>query len=57
MGGMFIEVVIVLTGVEFAVLLFDKEERRHLGAVRRVYYSGSKFLFEEVLCGFLFIRG
>ena len=38
-GGMFVEVSVVLTGVEFAVLLFDKEERGHLREVGRMDLS------------------
>ena len=33
MSGMFIEVLVVLAGMEFSILLFDKEERRGLGGV------------------------
>ena len=32
-GGMFIEVMIILTGMEFAILLLDEKERRCLGGV------------------------
>ena len=35
MGGMFIEVVVILARAKLAILLFDKEERRCLGRVRR----------------------
>ena len=40
-GGMFIEVVVVLTGVEFTVFLFDKEERGCLEGVGRTDLSSS----------------
>ena len=34
-SGVFIEVAVILTRVEFAILLFDKEERGGLGGVGR----------------------
>ena len=33
-GGMFVEVMVVLAGAEFAIFLFDKEERGCLGGIR-----------------------
>ena len=57
MGGVFIEVVVILVGTEFPVFLFDKEERECLRGVGRVNLPGSKVFFEEVLGGFLFIWG
>ena len=57
MSGMFIEISVILAGVEFAILLFNKEERGCLGGIRRSNLSSSKVLFEEVLHGFLFIQG
>ena len=56
MGGVFIEVVVVLTGMKFAILLFDKEEGGCLGGVGGPDFSYGKVLFKEALCGFLFIR-
>ena len=56
-SGVFIEVVVVLAGMKFAILLFDKEEGGCLGGVGGPDFSCSKVLFKEVLCGFLFIRG
>ena len=41
MGGMFIEVLIVLAGAEFAILLFNEEERGSLQGVGRVDLSSS----------------
>ena len=37
--GVFIEVSVVLAGVEFSVFLFDEEERGRLGGVRRTNLS------------------
>ena len=41
MGGMFVEVPIILTRTKFAILLFDEEEGRCLGRVRRTDLPGS----------------
>ena len=38
-GGVFVEISVVLAGAELTVLLFDKEEGRHLGGVRRTNLS------------------
>ena len=38
-GGMFIEVSVVLAGVEFTIFLFDKEEAGYLGGVGRTNLS------------------
>ena len=56
-GGMFVQVSVILTGVEATVLLFDKEERRCLGGVRRANLSTVEVFLEEVLSGFSFFRG
>ena len=56
MGGMFIEVAVVLAGVEFAILLFDKEERGCLGGIGRMDLSGSQVLLKKVFGSLLFIR-
>ena len=56
-GGMFIQVSVILTGVEATILLFDKEERRCLGRVRRANLSTVEDFLEEVLGGFSFFRG
>ena len=40
-GGVFVEVVVVLAGVEFTVFLFDKEEKGCLGGVGRTDLSSS----------------
>ena len=40
-GSVFIEVSVVLAGVEFAIFLLDKEERRCLGGVGRTDLSSS----------------
>ena len=39
MDDMFVDVVIVLTGSEAAVFLFDKEEREHLWGVRGANFA------------------
>ena len=39
MGGVFVEVAVILTRAEFAVLLLDKEEGRCLGGVGRTDLS------------------
>ena len=57
MGGVFIKVPIVLERVKFAILLFDKEEGGYLRGVGRTNLSSGEVFFEEVFCGFLFIRG
>ena len=54
---MFVEVLVVLAGVEFTIFLLDKEERRCLGGVRGANFSCSEVFFEEVFGGFLFVRG
>ena len=54
---MFVEVSIVLAGMEFAVLLFDKEERGCFRRVGRMNLSRSQVFFKEVLSSFLFIWG
>ena len=56
-GGMFIQVSVILTGVEAAILLFDKEEWRCLGRVRRANLSTVEVFLEEVLGGFSFFGG
>ena len=56
-GGMFVEVLVVLAGAEFTILLLDKEEEGYLRGVRRTNLSYSKVFFEEILSSFLFIGG
>ena len=56
-GGVFVEVSIILARVEFAILPFDKEEWRHLGGVGRADLSCSQVFFKEVLGCLLFITG
>ena len=56
-GGMFIQVSVILTGAEAAILLFDKEERRCLGRVRGANLSTVEVFLEEVLSGFSFFGG
>ena len=55
-GGMFVQVSIILTGVEAAVFLLDKEEWGCLGGVRRANLSTVEVLLEEVFGGFSFFR-
>ena len=57
MNGMFIEVSVILTGVEVSILLFDKEEGESLGRVGRADFARSEIFIKEVFCGFPFIRG
>ena len=40
-GGIFVEVLVVLAGVKFAIFLFDKEERGCLGGVERTNFPCS----------------
>ena len=54
-GGVFVEVTIVLAGAEFAIFLFDKEERGCLGGIGRTNLSSSQVFLQEVLSSFLFI--
>ena len=56
-GGMFIEVMIVLAGAELAILLFDEEEGGYLGRVERMDLSSGKVFFEKIFGGLLFIWG
>ena len=56
-GGMFIQVSVILTGAEAAVLLFDKEEWGHLGGVGRANLSAIEVFLEEVFGGFSFFGG
>ena len=55
-GGVFVEVSIVLAGVEFAIFLLDKEEGGCLGGVGRTDLPDGQVFFEEVLSSFLFVR-
>ena len=54
---MFIEVLVILAGVEVSILLFDKEEGGSLRRVGRVNFARSEIFIKEVFSGFLFIRG
>ena len=56
-GGMFVQVSVILTGAETAVLLFDKEEWGCLGGVGRANLSTVEVFLEEVFGGFLFFGG
>ena len=38
-GGVFVEILVVLAGAEFTVLLLDKEERGCLGGARQMNLS------------------
>ena len=53
---MFIEVVVVLTGVEISILLFDKENGRGLEGVRRTDFAGLEIFSQEVFYGFLLVE-
>ena len=55
MGGVFIEVAIVLAGMKFAVFLLYKEEERHLRRIGGVYLFCCYVFFQEVLGCFHFI--
>ena len=57
MDGMFIEVSVILAGVEVSILLFDKEEGGSLGRVGRADFARPEIFIKEVFCGFPFIRG
>ena len=56
MSGVFIEVAVVLTGVEFAVLFLDKEEERCLKGIGGTDLSSGQIFFKEIFDGLLFIR-
>ena len=56
-GGMFVQVSVVLTGVETAIFLFNEKEWRCLGGIRRTDLSAVKVFLEEVFGGFSFLRG
>ena len=56
-GGMFVQVSVILTGAETAVLLFDKEKWGCLGGVGRANLSTVKVFLEEVFGGFPFFGG
>ena len=56
-GGMFVQVAVVLTGVETAIFLLNKEEWGHLGGIRRTDLSTVKVFLEEVFSGFSFLGG
>ena len=51
-NGMFIEVTVVLAGVEVSILLFDKEEGGGLGTVGRVDFARFEIFIKEVFYGF-----
>ena len=52
---MFVDVVIILTGSEATVLLFDKEERGRLWGVRGANFACLYIFVKEVLRRFLFL--
>ena len=52
---MFVQVAVILAGVETAILLFDEEEWGCLGRVRRTDLSAIKVFLEEVFGGFVFV--
>ena len=52
---MFIEVSVVLAGVEVFIFHFDKEEGGSLERVERTDFARSEIFIKEVFCGFLFI--
>ena len=55
-GGVFIEVVVVLAGVELAVLLLDKEERDAWGELEGQIFPVAKFSSRKSLVAF-FLSG
>ena len=57
MGGMFIEVAVVLARAEFSIFLFDEEERGCLVGVQWANFSCNKVFSKEVLSCFLFVEG
>ena len=57
MGGMFVEVAVVLARMKFAIHLFDKEEGRCLGGVGRTNLAGGQVFLKKVLSSFLFVGG
>ena len=56
MGGMLVEVTIVLAGVEFAILFLDKEEGGCLKGVERMDLSSGQVFFKEILSHLFLIR-
>ena len=54
MGGMFVQISVVLTGAETTVFVFNKEEWGCLGGVRRADLSAVEVFLEEVFSGFPF---
>ena len=56
-GGMFVQVSVVLTGAETTVFLFNEKEWRCLGGIRRTDLSAVKVFLEEVFSGFSFLGG
>ena len=57
MGGMFVEIHIILAGMEFAILLLDTEEWGGLWGIGRMNLSSGQVFFEEVFSCFLFVGG
>ena len=55
MNGVFIEVLVVLAGMEVSILLFNKEEGGGLGRVGRVDFARFEIFVKDVFCGFPFI--
>ena len=55
--GVFVDIAVVLTWAESAVLLFNKEERRGLGGVGWADLSRGEVFIQEVLSGFTLVRG
>ena len=53
---MFVQIAVVLVGMEAAVLFFDKEEQECLRGVQGVDLSTIEVFLEEILSGFSFIR-
>ena len=56
-GGMFVQIVVVLTGAETAIFLLNKEEWGCLGGIQRTDLPAVKVFLEEVFGGFLFFGG
>ena len=54
---MFVQVLVVLTGAETAIFLFDEKEWRCLQGIQRMDFSTVKVFLEEVLSGFSFFGG
>ena len=52
LGGMFVQVAVILTRAEAAIFLLDKEEQGCLGGIRGADFSAIEVFLEEILSGF-----